>query len=63
MEVIQVYDLIDQTIFAFAAALIALDIVLDVVDVVDVWILVIKDFLIVDDSVVLCGHVHHGMAW
>ena len=62
MEVIQVYDLIDQTIFAFAAALIALDIVLDVVDVVDVWILVLKDFLIVDDSVVLCVHVHHGLA-
>ena len=34
MEVILVYDLID--IFAFAAALIALDIVLNVVDVVDV---------------------------
>lgn len=61
MEVILVYDLID--IFAFAAALIALDIVLYVFDVVDVWILVLKDFLIVDDSVVLYGHVHHGMAW
>ena len=35
----------------------------DVVDVVDVWILVLKDFLIIDDSVVLCGHVHDGLAW
>ena len=23
----------------------------------------IKDFLILDDSVVLCGHIHHGLAW
>ena len=62
MQVILVYDLIDQSIFAIAAAFIVLNIVLDVVDVVDVCILMLKDFLIVDDSVFLCGHVHDGLA-
>ncbi len=60
MKIILVYDLIDWSFFVIAAALISLDVVLDVDNA---GVLVLKDSWVVDESVVLCGDVHDGLAW